>query len=78
MLLAGLYANIIGPRKPPAAGNGGYPVVVWIHGGSYQTGSPQNATGLVELAAGFCGKSGISVGQSVGPELPQIGNRSRV
>jgi para-nitrobenzyl esterase len=45
-----LTLNIYAPRTPPPAGHTGYPTVVWIHGGSYETGGPQNASGIVELA----------------------------
>jgi para-nitrobenzyl esterase len=44
-----LYLNVYAPRNPTSSGSG-HPVVVWIHGGSYQNGSPQNASGLVDLA----------------------------
>ena len=46
-----LYLDIYSPRAPPKD-PAGYPVVVWLHGGAYSEGSPQNATFLVDLAAG--------------------------
>lgn len=47
-----LYLDIYTPRAPPSPGANatGYAVMVWLHGGSYSTGAPQNATGFVELA----------------------------
>eukprot|EP01050_Picozoa_sp_SAG11_P015048 SAG11_NODE_1915_length_4071_cov_6.184197_1_plen_570_part_00 len=44
-----LYLNVQAPRTPPNKTKS-FAVVVWIHGGSYETGSPQNFTGLVEMA----------------------------
>ena len=43
-----LYLNVQAPRAPNSSKP--YPVVVWIHGGGYETGSAQNFSGLVELA----------------------------
>jgi carboxylesterase type B len=40
-------ADIFTPRKPAAA-SAGYAVMVWIHGGSYSTGTAPNATGIVD------------------------------
>ena len=37
-----LYLDIWSPSAPSADG-AGYPVMIWLHGGSYSTGSPQNA-----------------------------------
>ena len=50
-----LYLNIYAPRSPPplqSGPSGLYPVVVWIHGGGYQTGAPPNGTALVEQSGG--------------------------
>jgi carboxylesterase type B len=44
-----LYLNVFSPRQAPPRG-GGFPVVVWLHGGAYATGSPQNASMLVDLS----------------------------
>ena len=42
-----LYLDIYTPKRQSPTG--GYPVIIWLHGGSYSTGSPQNASMLVEL-----------------------------
>jgi para-nitrobenzyl esterase len=34
-----LNLNVFAPRQPPPAGSPGYPVVIYIHGGSYSTGT---------------------------------------
>lgn len=44
-----LYLDIYTPAAAPPHQQRGYPVVIWLHGGSYSTGSPQNASMLVEL-----------------------------
>ena len=44
-----LYLDIWSPSAPSADG-AGYPVMIWLHGGSYSTGSPQNASLFVELS----------------------------
>lgn len=46
-----LYLDIYAPRALPPASSSGYPVVVWIHGGAYQTGSAQNGSSVAEFAA---------------------------
>ena len=49
-----LYLNIYLPRehKPLNITGHGYPVMVWIHGGGYRTGQPQNATNFIEFSKG--------------------------
>lgn len=37
----------------PSTGNGPYPVVVWIHGGAWMSGSKSNVNGLFLLNPGF-------------------------
>ena len=44
-----LYLDIYTPAAAPPQQQRAYPVVIWLHGGSYSTGSPQNASMLVEL-----------------------------
>lgn len=44
-----LYLNVDASRAP-SKDPAGHTVMVWIHGGSYSTGAPQNATNIVELA----------------------------
>ena len=44
-----LYLDVFMPRTPPPSPSG-YPVMIWLHGGSFATGSAQNASSFVELS----------------------------
>ena len=52
-----LLLNVWAPAKPPPRGSSGYPVVVWIHGGGYESGGSgaawgHNGTQHVEASGG--------------------------
>ena len=49
-----LYLNIYLPKQHKSLNltETGYPVMVWIHGGGYRTGQPQNASTFVEFSQG--------------------------
>ena len=47
-----LYLDIYAPRANATGGAAGHPVVVWIHGGSYETGAPPNASAMVDYDGG--------------------------
>ena len=40
-----LFLNVWAPRKLPPAGEPGYPVMIWIHGGAYEAGGAGGAGG---------------------------------
>ena len=65
-----LYLDIYTPKPTLPRPTGGFPVVVWLHGGSYSTGSPQNASMLVELTQNI-----VWVGVNYRQVLPAL-NRS--